>query len=138
LVQLLLAPQRPRLPSRLRIRYGCGAFLFELSSRGIQMFPKPKSVLDPNTYAYEPEPMVKATGVSRIRRRWLFGKEINLMGIQALAWDWARCSRNAGRLRARFPRLLGLDQIRADFRVAGFGLQHSRHRPGRSPSAPTR
>jgi phosphomannomutase / phosphoglucomutase len=48
------------------------------------MFPKPKSVLDPNTYAYEPEPMVKATGVSRIRRRWLFGKEINLMGIQAL------------------------------------------------------
>ena len=26
------------------------------------MFPKPKSLLKPNTYAYESEPMVKATG----------------------------------------------------------------------------
>jgi phosphomannomutase/phosphoglucomutase len=26
------------------------------------MFPKPKPVLAPNTYAYESEPMVKATG----------------------------------------------------------------------------
>src|ERR1700694_5671025 len=48
------------------------------------MFPKPKSVLVPNTYAYESEPMVKATGVREYAARWLFGKEINLMGIQAL------------------------------------------------------
>ena len=26
------------------------------------MFPKPKPMLVPNTYAYESEPMVKATG----------------------------------------------------------------------------
>ena len=48
------------------------------------MFPKPKSVLVPNTYAYESEPMVKPTGFREYDARWLFGKEINLMGIQAL------------------------------------------------------
>src|SRR5882724_5696192 len=48
------------------------------------MFPKPRSVLVPNTYAYESEPMVKATRFREYDARWLFGKEINLMGIQAL------------------------------------------------------
>src|SRR5881628_3143283 len=48
------------------------------------MFPKPKPVLVPNTYAYESAPMVKATGFREYDARWLFGKEINLMGIQAL------------------------------------------------------
>jgi len=48
------------------------------------MFPKPKAELKPNTYAYESEPMVKATGFREYDARWLFGKEINLMGIQAL------------------------------------------------------
>ena len=48
------------------------------------MFPKPKPALVPNTYAYESEPMVKATGFREYDARWLFGKEINLMGIQAL------------------------------------------------------
>src|SRR4029077_10379934 len=48
------------------------------------MFPKPKSVLVPNTYAFESEPMVKATRFPEYDPRWLFNKEINLMGIQAL------------------------------------------------------
>src|SRR6186997_3352526 len=48
------------------------------------MFPKPKAVLVSNTYAYESEPMVKATGFREYDARWQFGKEINLMGIQAL------------------------------------------------------
>ncbi len=48
------------------------------------MFPKPKSVLVPNTYAFESGPMVKATGFREYDARWLFEKEINLMGIQAL------------------------------------------------------
>src|SRR5204863_9418110 len=48
------------------------------------MFPKPKAALIPNTYAYESEPMVKSTGFREYDARWLFGKEINLMGIQAL------------------------------------------------------
>src|ERR1700755_1807287 len=48
------------------------------------MFPKPKASLKPNTYAYESEPMVKATGFREYDARWLFEKEINLMGVQAL------------------------------------------------------
>src|ERR1700693_5217990 len=42
------------------------------------------SVLFPNTYAFESEPMVKATGFRKYDARWLFNKEINLMGVQAL------------------------------------------------------
>jgi phosphomannomutase / phosphoglucomutase len=48
------------------------------------MFPVPKPALAPNTYAYESEPMVKATGFREYDARWLFEKEINLMGVQAL------------------------------------------------------
>jgi phosphomannomutase / phosphoglucomutase len=48
------------------------------------MFPKPKPALAPNTYAYESEPLVKATGFREYDARWLFGQEINLMGVQAL------------------------------------------------------
>ena len=48
------------------------------------MFPMPKPVLTPNTYAYESEPMVKPTGFREYDARWLFQKEINLMGVQAL------------------------------------------------------
>src|SRR5215207_5128826 len=48
------------------------------------MFPIPKPSLKPNTFAYESEPMVKATGFREYDARWLFEKEINLMGVQAL------------------------------------------------------
>jgi len=48
------------------------------------MFPKPRPQLEPNTYAYESEPMVKATGFREYDARWLFGSEINLMGVEAL------------------------------------------------------
>jgi phosphomannomutase/phosphoglucomutase len=48
------------------------------------MFPKPKQSLVPNTYAYESEPLVKATGFREYDARWLLGEEINLMGVQAL------------------------------------------------------
>src|SRR5215467_8159931 len=48
------------------------------------MFPSPKPELLPNTYAYESLPMVKATGFREYDARWLFGEEINLMGVQAL------------------------------------------------------
>src|SRR5207302_4345871 len=50
----------------------------------IAMFPKPKPALTPNTYAYESEPLVKPTGFREYDARWLLGKEINLMGVQAL------------------------------------------------------
>jgi phosphomannomutase/phosphoglucomutase len=48
------------------------------------MFPRPKPALSPNTYAYESEPLVKATGFREYDARWLFEREINLMGVQAL------------------------------------------------------
>src|SRR4051812_4045231 len=48
------------------------------------MFPKPQSVLKPNSYAFEAAPMVKPTGFREYDARWLFGDEINLMGVQAL------------------------------------------------------
>src|SRR6516165_4790284 len=48
------------------------------------MFPKPVPQLHTNTYAYESSPMVKPTGFREYDARWLFEKEINLMGVQAL------------------------------------------------------
>ena len=48
------------------------------------MFPKPVPSLKTNTYAYESAPMVKPTGFREYDARWLFEKEINLMGVQAL------------------------------------------------------
>ncbi|MDE2362645.1 MAG: phosphomannomutase/phosphoglucomutase [Hyphomicrobiales bacterium] len=48
------------------------------------MYPKPAPFLKTNTYEYESSPMVKATGFREYDARWLFEKEINLMGVQAL------------------------------------------------------
>jgi phosphomannomutase/phosphoglucomutase len=48
------------------------------------MFPRPQASLSPNTYDYESRPMVKATGFREYDARWLFEREINLMGVQAL------------------------------------------------------
>ena len=61
------------------------------------MFPKPKSVLVPNTYAYESEPMVKATGFREYDARWLFGKEINLMGDSGAGHGAGRADRGTRR-----------------------------------------
>ena len=48
------------------------------------MFPKPVARLFPNTLEYETLPMVKPTGFREYDARWLFGSELNLMGVQAL------------------------------------------------------
>ena len=55
------------------------------------MFPTPKPSLQPNTYAFESEPLVKPTGFREYDARWWFGHpasdktpELNLMGVQAL------------------------------------------------------
>ncbi len=48
------------------------------------MFPKPVSSLSPNTFEYELFPLVKPTGFREYDARWLFEKELNLMGVQAL------------------------------------------------------
>jgi phosphomannomutase / phosphoglucomutase len=45
---------------------------------------KPQQNLVANTLAYEQYPLVKATGFREYDARWLFEKEINLYGIQAI------------------------------------------------------
>jgi len=45
---------------------------------------KPRADLKPNTADYENCPLVTANGFREYDARWLFGKEINLLGIQAL------------------------------------------------------
>src|SRR4029078_6046701 len=60
------------------------------------MFPKPKPSLSPNTYAYESEPLVKPTGFREYDARWLLGKEINLMGVQALGMGLGTLVREVG------------------------------------------
>jgi phosphomannomutase/phosphoglucomutase len=44
----------------------------------------PRADLKPNTYAYETEALVTANGFREYDARWLFGKEINLLGIELL------------------------------------------------------
>ncbi len=48
------------------------------------MFPKPRADLAPMTVAYETTPLVKPTGFREYDARWLFGPDLNLMGVQAL------------------------------------------------------
>ena len=48
------------------------------------MFSAPRADLVANTAAYENEPLVKPTGFREYDARWLFGPEINLLGVQAL------------------------------------------------------
>jgi phosphomannomutase / phosphoglucomutase len=48
------------------------------------LFPKPQPSLEPNTYDYEARPMVKPTGFREYDARWLYEREVNLMGVQAL------------------------------------------------------
>jgi phosphomannomutase/phosphoglucomutase len=62
----------------------------------VPMFPTPKPELLPNTYAYESEPLVKPTGFREYDARWLFGKEINLMGVQALGMGLGTLIRELG------------------------------------------
>jgi len=48
------------------------------------MLSAPSADISPNTFAYEVQPLVKATGFREYDARWLFGPEINLLGVEAL------------------------------------------------------
>jgi len=48
------------------------------------MLPTPRADLQPNTYEYESLPLVAPQGFREYDARWLFEKEINLLGVQAL------------------------------------------------------
>lgn len=60
------------------------------------MFPKPVAQLMPNTDSYESTPMVKPTGFREYDARWLFEKEINLMGVEALGLGLGTLIREMG------------------------------------------
>src|SRR6185437_127044 len=89
--QLPQAPRRRRKPQRRAgaapvdgICRAASAASIEALLPGGRMFPKPQSDLVANTYAYESRPLVKPTGFREYDARWLFGEEINLMGVEAL------------------------------------------------------
>jgi phosphomannomutase / phosphoglucomutase len=48
------------------------------------MFGIPKSDLIPNSLAFESQPLITANGFREYDARWLYPKEINLIGMQAL------------------------------------------------------
>ncbi|WP_372426144.1 phosphomannomutase/phosphoglucomutase [Salinarimonas chemoclinalis] len=60
------------------------------------MLPTPQPALAPNTYAYETIPLVKPTGFREYDARWLFGSELNLMGVQALGLGIAQLVHERG------------------------------------------
>ena len=45
---------------------------------------KPRADLKPNTFAYENQPQITPNGFREYDARWLFGEELNLLGVQAL------------------------------------------------------
>ncbi len=61
------------------------------------MLPTPRADLKPNTLAYEVTPLVKPTGFREYDARWLFGPEINLLGIQALGLGLGTLIREMGK-----------------------------------------
>lgn len=61
------------------------------------MLPKPVPELDPNTSSYETTPLVKPTGFREYDARWLFGAELNLMGVQALGLGLAKLVHESGK-----------------------------------------
>jgi len=48
------------------------------------MLPAPRADLSPNTLDFENLPLVKPTGFREYDARWLFGQEINLLGVEML------------------------------------------------------
>ncbi|UDL94901.1 phosphomannomutase/phosphoglucomutase [Lichenihabitans sp. PAMC28606] len=56
----------------------------------------PVSGLIPNSFAYEQQPMVKPTGFREYDARWLFGSELNLMGVHALGLGLGTLLRELG------------------------------------------
>jgi phosphomannomutase/phosphoglucomutase len=54
------------------------------SAEAGRVLPKPRLSLEQNTYAYETMPLIKERGFREYDARWIFGEEINPMGVQAL------------------------------------------------------
>lgn len=61
------------------------------------MLPTPRADLKSNTLDYEIVPFVKPTGFREYDARWVFEKEINLLGIQALGMGLGTLIREMGK-----------------------------------------
>lgn len=61
------------------------------------MLPAPRADLKSNTLEYETTPLVKPTGFREYDARWLFEKEINLLGVQALGLGLGTLIREMGK-----------------------------------------
>ncbi|MEX0645242.1 MAG: phosphomannomutase/phosphoglucomutase [Parvularculaceae bacterium] len=61
------------------------------------MLPLPRADLKANTFAYEVAPLIKPTGFREYDARWLFGSEINLLGVQALGLGLGTLIRDLGK-----------------------------------------
>ncbi len=61
------------------------------------MLPAPRADLVSNTLEYEVTPLVKPTGFREYDARWVFEKEINLLGIQALGQGLGTLIREMGK-----------------------------------------
>ncbi|MEO0399797.1 MAG: phosphomannomutase/phosphoglucomutase [Pseudomonadota bacterium] len=62
-----------------------------------EILPVPQPSIPDNTLAYETTPLVKPTGFREYDARWLFGPEINLLGIQALGQGLGTLIRELGK-----------------------------------------
>lgn len=61
------------------------------------MLPRPRADLVSNTLDYEVTPLVKPTGFREYDARWIFEKEINLLGVQALGQGLGALIREMGK-----------------------------------------
>ncbi len=61
------------------------------------MLPLPRADLVANTLEYEVTPLVKPTGFREYDARWIFEKEINLLGVQALGAGLGTLIREMGK-----------------------------------------
>lgn len=61
------------------------------------MLPAPRADLKSNTLEYEVTPLVKPTGFREYDARWVFEKEINLLGVQALGQGLGTLIREMGK-----------------------------------------
>jgi phosphomannomutase/phosphoglucomutase len=59
--------------------------------------PRPRADLRPNSLAYETAPLIRPTGFREYDARWLYGPDINLLGVQALGLGLGTLIRQAGK-----------------------------------------
>ena len=81
------------------------------------MLPSPRADLKSNTLAYEVTPLVKPTGFREYDARWVFEKDINLLGIQALGQGLGTLIREMGKA----PRIV----VGHDFRSYSISIKQA-------------